>query len=275
MKYADDNLTDAGSTWFPFTNGIAYWNESFGPDTTPPTIHVGDSSLWYSDMMNNHWITMAPDINGDGVVAGVDSSGGYAIYYASQASMPNAGFDSTGNIWLSFSAYTETVDNGSQVYRHLYVTRSEDGGNTWSCPSDVTPHHLWSGMQECVFGSMSPVVDDKIRIIYQQDFEPGLSVRGDEDIVDNNNIIYLEIDTVGLFNSNVLSVYGCMDSLAINYDASATTDDGSCSYCNISNTISVNPPSSINSCDGVILTNSSSNYPIILFIFTRNGTLLS
>ena len=33
-------------------------------------------------------------------------------------------------------------------------------------------------MQESVFGSMSPVVDDKLRIIYQQDFEPGLAVRG-------------------------------------------------------------------------------------------------
>ena len=31
--------------------------------------------------------------------------------------------------------------------------------------------------------------DDKIRIVYQKDFEPGLAVRGDEDMVDNNEII--------------------------------------------------------------------------------------
>ena len=48
---------------------------------------------------------------------------------------------------------------------------------------------------------MYKVVDDKIRIIYQKDFEPGLAVRGDEDLVDNNDIIYLEIDTVGLFDA--------------------------------------------------------------------------
>ena len=33
------------------------------------------------------------------------------------------------------------------------------------------------------------------------DNEPGLIVRGDEDLVDFNDIVYIEIDTVGLFGS--------------------------------------------------------------------------
>ena len=206
MMYSDDDLSDGSSSWFPTTNGIAYWNESFGADTTPATMHAGDTSLWYSDMMNDHWITAAPDLNGDGQVSGVDSTGGYALYYASRASMPNAGFDAAGNIWMSFSGYTETADNGSQVYRHLYVTKSEDGGATWKNPVNVTPHDNWDGWQECVFGSMNPVVSDKISIIYQLDFEPGLIVRGDEDLVDNNDIVYLEIDTVGLFANTSTSI---------------------------------------------------------------------
>ena len=215
MEYRDDDLTDASSSWFPGTNGIAYWNESFGPDTTPATVQ--DTSLWYSDMMNDHWIVQAPDLNGDGIVSGVDSTGGYALYYGSRASMPNAGLDALGNIWLSFSGYTETADNGTQVFRHLYVTKSEDGGITWKTPVDVTPHDDWDGMQESVFGSMSPVVDDKIRIVYQKDFEPGLAVRGDEDMVDNNDIIYLEIDTAGLFDGGwTVDVIETENSLKVN-----------------------------------------------------------
>ena len=206
MRYLDDDLSDASSSWFPSTNGIAYWNESFGEDTTPATMHAGDTSLWYSDMMNDHWVITAPDLNGDGQVAGIDSTGGYSLYYASYASMPNAGIDATGNIWLSFSGYTETADNGAQVFRHLYITKSEDGGATWKTPVDVTPHDMWNGMQECVFGSMYPVVSDKINIVYQLDFEPGLAVRGDEDLVDNNDIVYLEIDTVGLFDNTTTSI---------------------------------------------------------------------
>jgi hypothetical protein len=210
MMYSDDDLSDALSSWYPTINGIAYWNESFGADTTPAVVQ--DTSLWYSDMMNNHWIVQAPDLNGDGDVSGIDSVGGYALYYSSRASMPNAGFDAAGNIWLSFSGYTETVDNGTQVFRHLYVTKSEDGGATWKTPVNVTPHDGsnggadWLGMQECVFGSMNPTIDDKLQIVYQLDFEPGLAVRGDEDMVDNNDIVYLEIDTVGLWSNTTTAI---------------------------------------------------------------------
>ncbi len=201
MMYADDDLSDGSSSWFPLTNGIAYWNESYGADNTPPTVHAGDTSLWYSDMMNDHWIAEAPDLNGDPNVGGVDEVGGYALYYRSQASMPSAGLSSNGEIYMTFSGYTETVDNGSQVFRHIYVTKSTDGGTTWKTPVDITPHDDWDGMQECVYGSLSPVVADKLRLIYQLDFEPGLAVQGDEDLVDWNAIHYLEVDTVGLFDN--------------------------------------------------------------------------
>ena len=201
MRCADDDLADGQSSWFPATDGIAYWNESFGPDVTPATVHAGDTSLWYSDMMNDHWIVQTPELNGDSTIGGIDEAAGYALYYRSRASMPSAGLDANGTIWLSFSGYTENVDNGTQVFRHLYVTKSEDGGITWMPPVDVTPHEDWDGMQECVFGSMNPVVDDKIRIVYQLDFEPGLAVNGDMDMVDQNAIVYLEVDTVGLFDN--------------------------------------------------------------------------
>jgi len=216
MMYADDDLSDGSSSWYPTTNGIAYWNESFGADTTPAVVQ--DTSLWYSDMMNNHWITQAPELNGDSAIGGIDESGGYPLYYRSQASMPSAGLAANGDIYLSFSGYTETVDNGSQVFRHIYVTKSEDGGITWKLPVDVTPHDDWNGMQECVYGSMSPVVDDKIRIVYQLDFEPGLAVAGDEDFVDWNAITYLEIDTLGLFDNTSTAVIE-LDNTKLNEDS--------------------------------------------------------
>jgi hypothetical protein len=80
------------------------------------------------------------------------------------------------------------------VFRHIYIIKSTDNGITWSNPIDVTPHSGWSGTKECVFGSMAPNINDKIRIIYQNDFAPGLAVRGDEDLIEENDIIYLEIN---------------------------------------------------------------------------------
>ena len=52
----------------------------------------------------------------------------------------------------------------------------------------------------------SPTVDDKMRIVYQLDFEPGLAVNGDNDLVDYNAIIYLEIDTAGLFDNTSVAI---------------------------------------------------------------------
>ena len=89
----------------------------------------------------------------------------------------------------------------------------------------VTPHTIWSGAQECVFASMNPVVDNKVRIVYQKDFEPGLAVRGDEDMVDLNEIIYLVIDTAQGWD---YCVYGCTDPLAGNYNPNAQCDNGCC-----------------------------------------------
>ena len=55
----------------------------------------------------------------------------------------------------------------------------------------------------------------KIRMVYQMDYEPGLAVNGDMDMVDYNAIVYLEIDTAGLFNNatswNCDPTNGCID----------------------------------------------------------------
>ena len=68
--------------------------------------------------------------------------------------------------------------------------------------------------------------------------------------------------------------YGCTDSTAINYDSLANTDDGSCVYCNISNTFFSNNPSSLTSCDGFILSNVVSNYPIVSYSWTNSQGIL-
>ena len=56
---------------------------------------------------------------------------------------------------------------------------------------------------------------------------------------------------------------GCTDSLAINFDALATIDDGSCQYCDISATIIQSNPTNSTTCDGYIFGNISSSYSII------------
>jgi len=187
MRYLDDDLADGSYSWFPLTNGLVHWDENMGADYTLPTVQ--DTDFWYSDMMNSNFISAAPDL-GDSIVAGIDSVGStWAKYYSSLSSMPSAGIAANGDMYVSFAGYTENADNGTQVFRHTYIIKSTDGGLTWTNPVDVTPNTIWAGMKECVFASMNKEVDDKVRLVYQRDMEPGLAVRGDEDGIGMNDII--------------------------------------------------------------------------------------
>lgn len=185
MRVLDADLADAGTSYFPGTNGLLYWNENMGPDTTG---QISNSIWWSSNMIV---IAGAEDLDGDSTLTYV----AIATYYASLSSMPSVGIDAAGTIYVSFSSLMEIYDSGAQNFRHVNIIKSYDGGMTWTDPIDITPISLFLGMSECVFASMERDVDDKVRLLYQKDMEPGLCVRGDEDAVGMNDIVYLELDT--------------------------------------------------------------------------------
>jgi len=207
MRLLDADLSDGSTSYFPGTNGLLYWNESMGADTGGQI----NNSIWES--LNMDVITGADDLDGDSVL----SLDNIPIYFLSLSSMPSAGIDASGVIYLSYSAIVETSSNGTQNFRHIYIIKSEDGGTNWSEPIDVTPHPVWDGNEECVYASMDHDVDGIIRIVYQKDGEPGLVVKDDNPVtaIDENEIMYLELDAANLTtaidnivrNNTQLSVY--------------------------------------------------------------------
>ena len=204
MRLLDADLSDGNTSYFGGTSGLMYWNESMGADDYANN-PISSPSLWYSSLPQ--MIAAAQDLDGDGILNYV----GIPTYYLSLDCMPSAGIDNQGNIFVSYSSLMENADNGSQNFRHVHVVKSMDGGTTWSNPKDVTEWTDWGGAQECVFGRMDRNVDDKIRLIYQKDFEPGLAVRGDEDIIDMNEIRYLELDTFELSGTSTNIVNNSLD----------------------------------------------------------------
>ena len=184
MWVSDVDLTDQGSTFFPATDGITYWNETAG--TMPNIVGVVDQNG--NDTLD--------------VVGGIEV---IASYFASISSMPHAGVDADNNIYLTYSSLIEGATDleDGQYYRHVYVTTSSDGGMTWSDPYDIVNEDIviepdLIGFTEAVFPTMARDVDANVRLIYQQDFRPGLSVRGDEDEAADNQINYVQIDVNAL-----------------------------------------------------------------------------
>ncbi len=186
MYVQDEDLTDEGWVYYPATDGLSYWNESFGPDSVTLIAEV-------------------LDLNGNDTldIAGIAN---IATYFMSLTSMPTAGVDEENNIYLAYSMVMEGTqfynDEDEQHYRHLMIIKSEDGGETWSEPYDaINPFTigdtLFVKFIEAVFPSMlRDLTSGNIQLVYQQDFRPGLATRGDEDEVSENNIVFTQVGTV-------------------------------------------------------------------------------
>lgn len=180
MRVLDADLTDENTTYFPLTQELYYWNESMGTG-------------------NFTTIAVPEDVNQDGTL---DYAGAFVLYYVSLCSQPSMGMSADGTIFVAYASYREDLFTVDQNFRHVYLLKSADGGTTWSDPFDATPDPQFYGY-ECVFPTMAPQVDDKVRLTYMRDFEPGLAVRGDNDFYDLNEIMFLCADTTFIYNVGV------------------------------------------------------------------------
>jgi len=172
MYYMDADTIDGTTSYFPGTNGLAYWNESMGADSA----QIIGYSYDYDE-------------------SGTLDFDEIAAYYVGCAGFPSIGSDASGNLYVTYSAIMENFSTGAQNYRHQFLVHSNDGGMTWNADEacDLTPDEDFDGY-EAVFGSIAPdVVNGQLEIIYQRDFEPGLHVRGDEDPADINDIVHLRV----------------------------------------------------------------------------------
>ncbi|MEZ5199027.1 MAG: carboxypeptidase-like regulatory domain-containing protein, partial [Bacteroidales bacterium] len=117
----------------------------------------------------------------------------WGAYYVGLSSMPQLVIDGSNNIFLVYSAVTELYDNGIQNYRHLWARGFSQASQSWGIFRDLTSGLIFI-FSECVFPSCSPTSDDKIHLVFQEDSEPGLAVKGDEDPFGENYIRYLNVD---------------------------------------------------------------------------------
>lgn len=156
----DEIYTDGG--------GLAYWNETFGPDST-------------------RTIAGVPDLNGNNA-ADIDFDIHLAEYFLSPASIPSPGVDENNNLYLAYSAVMEGADfrqnDDAEQYRHIVIIHSEDGGEHWSEPFDAINETTLCDAElpyfsEAMYPSMVRDITDEILFTYQESFRPGASLIGD------------------------------------------------------------------------------------------------
>lgn len=208
--------------YFPGMDGLGYWNESMGPN-------------------NHETIAFVQDFDGDSIITFEQNN--LALYFMSLTSMPSIGVDNDGNIYITYSAYHElNIDAEEQHYRQTYLLESKDVGTTWSAPYPTVNEETISpdfadfiDFIEAVYPCLPRRIGDKVQMIYQQDFEPGLSQSGDMDDPGDNQINYVVIDkaNIGLTSTKEIDLPETMirispnptsDVLNIDYVLNQTSD---------------------------------------------------
>lgn len=175
--------------WFPFVDGIAYWNEDM------PTWTSGSLNALHPDTLqaSENLVGWVQDLDESGEIELVgNNASNLGNYYVGMSSMPQLTIDDQNRIFMVYSGIAEGYDNEAQNYRHLFVRASLDGGATWGDIIDLTNDSTQT-MNESVFPTLAPWSDDNLHLIYQSDMEPGLSTFGDMDTATENSIIYMEV----------------------------------------------------------------------------------
>lgn len=191
----------ANMSYFPGTDGLFYWNET----STAPALIAG-----------------AYDLDGDGILNVSD----FGTYQVSLTSMPSAGIDAAGNLYLSYASVYEGVAEEGEAgagksYRHTYLIRSTDGGATWSdTPADVVNPYNTEDFDytEGVFGAVAKRVDDHVHLIYQKDTSPGhaLSSNGDDPQSGNESeIVYVKFPTPDFNSVGIKEEKGVITNVSI------------------------------------------------------------
>ncbi|HEY9018855.1 T9SS type A sorting domain-containing protein [Thiomicrospira sp.] len=172
---------DGTSSYYPYSNGLGYWNEDMAP---LDSLKVGSDILDPIWMRDNGYLLAEVQENGDDTIIGV------ATYQASLTSFPQL-MEKDGQIYAFYSALSLGFDNTVNNYRHVWGRVSENDG-LWSEYTDYTGDvfHLFS---ECVFPGVSPTADESIHLTYQTSNQPGIAERyADHDPIDNN-MVYLKV----------------------------------------------------------------------------------
>jgi len=190
--------TDA-ATWnyYPYNDGIVYWNESMSQIDTGTLYH--QDSLIAKGMLAGYMI----DYNGNDTIdypdAGADAVPWGTYRYTGPTSFPQILIDNDNNMFISYSALREDLINSGatptvQMYYHLYVTSKLNTQTEWSEPIDLTDN-IEHGYDEVVWANMVLSNDGKLHFLCQIDPEPGTSIGTDADLPSDNYITYINFPT--------------------------------------------------------------------------------
>ena len=204
---------DGGSMYYPYSDGLSYWNEDMGEGVfSMDQVVDGHVKLTMQLGEDNDTLFMSPDLDGDDTIhefawEAADPETPWGQYYQSLTTMPQLIVgDVTNSMILVYATLMEgdeyaklDANPGAQNFMHFWASvRTDDG--TWSEPTHVTSGDDFKQYEHIYPMAWTNAVADaaggtqNVQFIYQMDDEPGLHVIGDEDGETSNYIMAVSLD---------------------------------------------------------------------------------
>lgn len=201
-----DNTMDPGFySFFPYYDGVGYWNESMEapiptPDEVPgwanyPDYYTLNPDYLFEDGVLIGW---SQDVNGNGTLDFVEVASGefpFAIYRSKGLStMTTLTVTDDDVIAVAFSSPTETYATSDERYNyyHTWVVTSPDLGSTWDTENftDLQAGELFHIFDECIYGQFAPnnsMDSDHFDFMYNADEKPGVFLDEDDQLEPTTN----------------------------------------------------------------------------------------
>ncbi len=177
----------AGSyNYFPYTDGICYWNESMGQiPENPENPHKTLDPTYLDGLGMGIVVGWVPDVNGDGDVAIFDYELiGYRTLGLS--TLPGISIDENGSIAIVFSTLDETRNNDAAYFRSVYATYKDGFYGSWYYDFENLMGGVIHIFQEGFYTTTATNGSDgTFFAMYNADASPGTALDADHAYQDN------------------------------------------------------------------------------------------
>lgn len=184
---------EVGTTYqyYPYTEGIFYWNEDMGTITHPTNPHRALDP--YTNLEEDYnLIGWMQDVDGDDDITLLEEIMSYRSL--SLTTMPTISIGSDNQIFTAWAATTETYDNGTYNFKHIWTRRSPDGGVTWGNFYDLN-EGLIHIFDECILPVFTGNVNESVHLLYSIDNTPGIALDDDHDYQENKITYFTSLIT--------------------------------------------------------------------------------
>jgi hypothetical protein len=193
---SDEDTTDEGYSFYPGTASLMHWAEGDTVKICGTTIDMDGDNTLNITAETTASLTAAGDLPTTTTVSYAARNGNTSV-----VTMPSAGVDANGNLYVTYSsAIEETYHVYNANYRDVLISYSTDGGKTWMGPQNLTQERN----REAAFPCISKINNNFIHLLFQLDDLPGTNLQNNGNTglhpVGSNSIMYAAIPTQDILN---------------------------------------------------------------------------